>query len=129
MKRSENSGINTMSYYTQGAKLAELMDVDEYIDAQPHIVQQLLQHVRGTIKAATPDAIEKISWQIPTYWQGQNLIHFTAQKKHLGIYPRAEAMVHFTPRLTHYKTSKGAIQFPYHDFGDEQLALIAEIAA
>lgn len=26
-----------------------------------------------------PDAIEKISWQMPTFWKGRNLIHFVAQ--------------------------------------------------
>jgi hypothetical protein len=37
-------------------------------------------------------------------------------------------MEHFSPRLIGYKTSKGAAQFPYKTFGEEQLALIAEIA-
>ena len=111
------------------AKLAEPMDIDEYIDAQPNAVQPLLRNVRRVIQAAAPEAIQKISYQMPTFWQGQNLIHFAAQKRHLGIYPGAEAMAHFTPRLMTYKTSKGAIQFPYEDFGDTQLALIEEIAA
>jgi uncharacterized protein YdhG (YjbR/CyaY superfamily) len=105
------------------------MNVDEYIDAQPSHVQQSLRQVRSTIKAAVPDAVEKISYQMPTYWQGRNLIHFAAQKNHLGIYPGAEAMEHFRSRLYRYKTSKGAIRFPYKDFGGDQLKLIAEIAA
>ena len=99
------------------------------IDAQPNMVQPLLRKVRGVVRAAAPDAIEKISYQMPTFWQGRNLIHFAAQKKHLGIYPGAEAMAQFAPRLAKYKTSKGAIQFPYEDFGETQLSLIAEIAA
>jgi len=110
------------------AKLAEPMNVDEYIDAQRSDIQQFLLKVRETIKAALPDATEKISWQMPTFWRGQNLIHFAAQKNHLGIYLGAEAMTHFAPRLRTYKTSKGAVQFPYQGFGDEQLALISEIA-
>jgi len=105
------------------------MDVDEYIDAQPTHVQQTLRRVRSTIKATAPKATEKISYQMPTYWQGRNLIHFAAQKNHLGIYPGAEAMGYFLPRLSKYNTSKGAIQFPYSDFSDEHLTLISEIAA
>jgi uncharacterized protein YdhG (YjbR/CyaY superfamily) len=66
---------------------------------------------------------------MPTFWRGRNLIHFAAFKRHIGIYPGAEAMVFFKPRLYRYKTSKGAIQFPYQTFGDEQLTLIGEIAA
>jgi len=121
LDRGESDNLNAI--------LAEPMDIDEYIDVQSDSVRQLLRSVRREIQAAAPDAIEKISYQMPTYWKGQNLIHFAAQKMHLGIYPGAEAMAHFTPRLTEYKTSKGAIQFPYKDFGDTQLALIKEIAA
>ncbi|GHU87376.1 hypothetical protein FACS1894202_01550 [Clostridia bacterium] len=111
------------------AKLAAPMDVDEYIDAQPLYFQQFLKRVRGVIKAATPGATEKISYQMPTFRDGRNLIHFAAFKRHIGVYPGAEAMEHFAPRLYRYKTSKGAIQFPYESFGDEQLTLIGEIAA
>jgi hypothetical protein len=65
------------------AKLAEPMDIDEYIAAQFAEVRPILQAVRETIRANAPDAIEKISWQMPTFWQGENLIHFAAQKKHI----------------------------------------------
>ena len=110
------------------AKLDEPMDVDEYIETQSTTVQQLLQRVRVVIRGAVPDATEKISWSMPTYRQGRNLIHFAAQKNHLGIYPGEEAVKHFAPRLTDYMTSKGAIRFPYEALGTEQLNLISEIA-
>jgi uncharacterized protein YdhG (YjbR/CyaY superfamily) len=102
---------------------------DEYIYYQPENIRTILLRVREAIRSALPDAAEKISYRMPTYWQGHNLIHFAAMKNHLGIYPGAEAMEHFALRLTEYKTSKGAIQFPYKGFGAEQLALISEIAA
>ena len=107
----------------------EILSIDKYISKQPASVQTLLIEVRRVIREALPDATEKISWQMPTYWRGHNLIHFAAQKHHLGIYPGAAAMEHFAPKLSGYKTSKGAAQFPYKSFGAEQLALIAEIAA
>jgi len=103
--------------------------IDAYIANQPADLRELLLSVRAAIKQALPDATEKISWQMPTYWRGHNLIHFAAQKKHLGLYPGADAVTHFAPRLGAYKTSKGAIQFPYKTFGAEQLGIIAEIAA
>ncbi|MDR2606620.1 MAG: DUF1801 domain-containing protein [Oscillospiraceae bacterium] len=105
------------------------MTVDEYIEAQTSEIQPVLRTVRAKIRAVLPEAEEKISWSMPTYRKGQNLVHFAAQKKHLGIYPGAEAVEAFADRLTEYKTSKGAIQFPYMGFGEEQLTLIAEIAA
>jgi len=105
------------------------MDIDEYIAALPANIRQDVQKVRQMIKMALPDATEKISWDMPTYWKGRNLIHFAAHKNHLGIYPGAEAMAHFAPRLAKLKTSKGAVQFPYKDLTSQHLALITEIAA
>ena len=103
--------------------------IDAYIANQPSNLQPLLLNVRSAISLVLPDTTEKISYQMPTFWRGRNLIHFAAQKNHLGLYPGAEAVVHFAPRLTGYKTSKGAIRFPYKTFGDEQIELITEIAA
>lgn len=100
--------------------------IDAYIEAQAKEVQPLLQQVRNTIRTALPDAEERISWKMPTYWRGHNIIHFAAFKKHIGVYPGENAMVHFAGRLTEYKTSKGAIQLPYDK--PLPLDLIAEIA-
>ena len=97
----------------------------DFAEVEQPLLTSVLQVLRKTLPAAT----EKISWQMPTFWQGGNLIHFAAQKHHLGIYPGAAAMEHFAPRLSGYKTSKGAMQFPYKTFGETELALIAEIAA
>ena len=102
--------------------------IDEYIARQPDNLQTLLSDVRLAISKALPGAKEKISYQMPTFWQGHNLIHFAAQKNHLGIYPGTAAIRHFAPCLIEYKTSKGAIQFPYKTFGAEQIKLITEIA-
>jgi len=91
-------------------------NIDEYIASVPEDIRPILVKVRDTIRAAAPNAVERISWQMPTFWQGENLIHFCAQKKHLGIYPGAldrlpQAIL---SRLEGYKTTKGAIQFPYN---------------
>ncbi|MDR2531047.1 MAG: DUF1801 domain-containing protein [Oscillospiraceae bacterium] len=99
-----------------------------YIEQQPEQVRPTLHTVWRALKDALPTATEKISWQMPTFWSGANLVHFAAHKNHVGLYPGAAAMEHFSSRLTQYKTSKGAVQFPYKSLGDEQLALISEIA-
>jgi uncharacterized protein YdhG (YjbR/CyaY superfamily) len=101
------------------------MTIDEYIAEQSHEVQPLLQKIRETIRAAAPDAAEKISWNMPTFWQQENLIHFAANQKHIGIYPGGEAVGVFAERLVGYKTSKGAIQFPLNKPIDYEL--IADI--
>lgn len=99
--------------------------IDAYIATQPESVQPLLNQVRDTIRAVLPEAEERISWSMPTFWKKQNIIHFAAFKNHIGLYPGAEAMVHFADRLTEYKTSKGAVQFPFSK--PLPLPLIAEI--
>lgn len=100
--------------------------IDEYISKQDEAVQQRLNAIRGTIRAAIPDAVEKISYQMPTYWKGRNIIHFAAFKDHIGIYPGGEAPVVFADKLKDYKTSKGTIQIRHDQ--ELPLDLIAEIA-
>ena len=102
--------------------------IDEYIENQDPAVQPLLQQVRRIIRDAIPDAEERMSWQMPTFWRGQNLIHFAVQKKHLGIYPGPEAVEHFASLLDKngYKYSKGAIQFPYDRISLDLIRQIAE---
>ncbi len=86
--------------------------IDEYIEAQPKSVRPILQKIRETIHAAAPDAVERISWSMPTFWQTENLIHFAAFKKHVGIYPGELSRLPFAERFAGYRTSKGAIQLP-----------------
>jgi uncharacterized protein YdhG (YjbR/CyaY superfamily) len=87
--------------------------IDQYISEFPSEVQLILQKVRETILAAAPDAKERISWRMPTFWQGENLIHFAAFKNHLGIYPGDLSLNPVEDRLEGYRRTKGAIQFPY----------------
>lgn len=86
--------------------------IDQYISEQEEEVQAILNKIRETIREAAPSAKEKMSWQMPTFWQGENIIHFAAFKKHIGIYPGGEATEFFAERLKDYKFSKGAIQLP-----------------
>ena len=87
--------------------------VDEYIAAQEEDVRGRLEEVRAVIREAIPDAEERISWSMPTYWKGRNLIHFAASKKHIGIYPGGEATTVFAEELAGIDVSKGTIRLPY----------------
>lgn len=87
--------------------------IDAYIAAQPEEIQPLLNQVREKIREVLPDAQERISWRMPTFWKEHNIIHFAAYKNHIGLYPGPEAIEHFSDALKDYKTSKGAAQFPY----------------
>ena len=96
-------------------------EIDAYIASQPDDVQPMLNEIRTTIRAAAPDAIEKISWRMPTFWQRKNLIHFAAFKHHIGLYPGPEAIDALADRLAGYRSSKGAIQLPLDKPVDRQL--------
>lgn len=87
--------------------------VEAYIGAFPPEIRKVLEEVRAVICKAAPMATEKISWGMPTYHFHENLVHFAAAKKHVGLYPSPAAVIHFADKLTAYKTSKGAIQFPF----------------
>ena len=86
--------------------------IDEYIANFPPDVQQLLQQIRTTIKAAAPGAQEKISYQMPTFYLHGNLVHFAAYKKHIGFYPAPRGIEVFKAELSAYKGAKGSVQFP-----------------
>jgi len=90
----------------------EFHTIDAYIALFSTDVQEILEEMRAVIKTAAPDAEEKISYQMPTFAQKGNLVHFAAHKNHIGFYPNPSGIEKFRAELTEYETSKGAIQFP-----------------
>ena len=93
---------------------AAITTIDEYIAQFPAEIQEKLQAIRKVIREAAPDATEKISWQMPTFVLHGNLVHFAANKAHIGFYPGASGIEVFIQDLAEYKSSKGAVQFPYN---------------
>ena len=87
--------------------------IDEYIDTFPADVQQILESIRQTIRAAAPESIETISYQMPTFkWNGGSLIHFGAWKNHIGLYPIPEGNAEFAKAIAPYVKGKGTVRFP-----------------
>lgn len=101
-------------------------DINEYIAFQDEEIRPFLEAIRKAIGNAIPEAKEKISWSMPTFWKKRNLIQFAASKKHIGVYPGPEAVEAFGDRLGEYETSKGTIRIPY--CMPLPLDLIADIA-
>lgn len=87
-------------------------NIDEYIQRFPANVQNILQKLRATIKKTAPAAEETISYQMPAFKYHGVLVYFAGHQNHIGFYPTSSPMEVFKDRLTNYKTSKGAIQFP-----------------
>lgn len=103
--------------------------VDDYITAQPKTVQRLLKQMRATIRKAVPEAVESISYGIPTFkLRGRPLLYFAAWKEHLSLYPsNARLVARFKKELAPYEVNgKGTIRLPITE--PVPPALIAGIA-
>ena len=94
------------------SKKAGFTSIDEYIASFPEDTQKILEEIRATIKSAAPEAEEKISYQMPTFFLKGNLIHFAAFKNHIGLYPTPSGTEAFKTELAAYKGGKGSIRFP-----------------
>ncbi|MQA87917.1 MAG: hypothetical protein GEV03_25655 [Streptosporangiales bacterium] len=78
----------------KGATSAPPKDVDGYLATVAEDARAALQDLRATIKAAVPEAVEVISYQVPTYkYRGRPVVSFGAAQN----------------------TSKGTIRFPANE--------------
>ena len=86
--------------------------IDQYIADFSGEVQERLKRIRVLIRECAPQASEKISYQMPTFFLKGNLVHFAAFSKHIGFYPAPDGITAFDDELTPYKHGKGSVQFP-----------------
>ena len=87
--------------------------IDAYIASCPQEVQPRLTQLRRAILAAAPQAQEKISWGMATFTLHGNLVHFAAEKKHIGFHPSPTAIEAFRAELAPYFCSKGTVRLPH----------------
>jgi uncharacterized protein YdhG (YjbR/CyaY superfamily) len=99
--------------------------IDDYIAEHPPEIRARLSAMRATIRQHAPDAEERISYRIPTFYLGGNLVHFAAFARHVGFYPGASGIAAFQKALARYKSAKGSVQFPHTE--PLPLALVADI--
>lgn len=94
------------------ADQARHRNIDEYIAGFPREIRDILEKIRMTVREAAPEAQEKISYQMPTFFLNGNLVHFAAFKNHIGFYPTPSGTEKFQEEIAIYKSGKGSIQFP-----------------
>ncbi len=102
-----------------------LTDIDTYIHSFPESTRQALNAIREVIRREAPEASEKISYAMPTFYFHGNLIHFAAYEHHIGLYPAPSGIHSFQEKLKNYKSGKGSVRFPLDQ--EIPLELIAEI--
>ena len=93
--------------------------ITAYILQSPPEVQAKLHQMRDAIRETAPEATEKISYGMPTFYLNGNLVHFAAFAHHIGFYPLPHTIEAFKKELSVYKSAKGSVQFPL----DEPLPL------
>ncbi len=89
--------------------------IDAYIMSRPPGVRGRLREIRRLVAKLVPDAVEKVSYQMPTFYLNGNLVHFAAHAGHIGFYPTPSGIERFKAELAKYKSSKGAVQFPLEE--------------
>lgn len=91
----------------------KIQNVDEYLDSLPDAVKRTLLTLRKQIKESAPDAIEGISYNIPTFkLNGRPLVSLAAAKKHCAFYILSPKVVlAHKEDLKEYNFEGGAIRF------------------
>ena len=84
-----------------------------YIDAAAEPARTRLRSLRSLVREEAPDAVERMAYGLPTWHQGENLLHLGAFAHHVGLYPGPAAIEAFADELESFSTSKGAIQLPH----------------
>lgn len=88
-------------------------NIDAYIAGFPQNVQEILEKIRVTIRAAAPESEETISYKMPTFTlHGHYLVYFGAFKKHIGLYPAPTGVAEFEEDLPRYAAARGTLRFP-----------------
>ena len=94
-------------------KRATARDVQEYLSRLPKASRATLETLRRTIKSIVPDAVEVISYQIPTVKShGRMLVSYAGFNEHCSFFPGAAPIEAHRNALKAYQTSKGTIRFP-----------------
>jgi uncharacterized protein YdhG (YjbR/CyaY superfamily) len=90
----------------------KITTIDEYIATFPPDIQHTLNDLRVFIKAEVPEATEKISYGMPTFYLKGNLVYFAAFKDHYGFFPAPSGIDSFNDELKPYRTGRGTLSFP-----------------
>ncbi len=86
--------------------------ISAYIATFPADVQVILENIRKLVREVAPEAVETISYQMPTFrLYGHYLVYFAAFKKHIGLYPMPDGISEFKSELSQYESGKGSVKF------------------
>ena len=87
-------------------------DVETYLRRVPTEARASLEKLRQTIKSVVPEAVEVISYGIPTFkLDGRMLVSYAAFAEHCSFFPGAGPVDVHEEELRSFQTSKGTVRF------------------
>ena len=95
--------------------MAQLTTVEDYLDGLSPDRRARIEIMRRTIRAAAPDAVETIAYQMPAFRShgAQFLVSYAAFKNHDSLFPASgDVVAALGDELTPYLAGKGTIRFP-----------------
>jgi uncharacterized protein YdhG (YjbR/CyaY superfamily) len=94
--------------------VAKYESVDEYLALLPVDRRGPMDELRRAIRAAAPDAIEAIAYNMPAFrLHGRFFMSYDAFKHHYSLFPWTDAMIdELGDALRPYAAGKGTIRFP-----------------
>lgn len=86
--------------------------VDAYLAELPDAKRAALERLRMQIRAAAPQATEKLGYGMPTFVHHGNLVHMAAFRDHCSFFPGSGAVTRaFENELEGFVTAKGTVRF------------------
>ena len=95
--------------------MAALTTIEDYLATLPEDRRTGVNQLRETIRAAAPEAIETIAYNMPAFRShgGQFLVSFAAYKAHYSLFPASgQVVAELGDELAEYLAGKGTIRFP-----------------
>lgn len=91
----------------------KFLTVDEFIDTFSGETRKRLELLRTTIKRIMPEAVEKISYNIPAYFlNGKMVLYFAGYEHHVSLYPGQTLNEAHNKLAAKYASGKSTLKFP-----------------
>ena len=89
-------------------------DVEAYLASVPDFARPTLEALRELIRSAAPEAEERLSYTIPTFFHHGGLVAYHAAKAHCGFHLMSpSALEAFRDELGAWVTTKATVRLPY----------------
>lgn len=86
--------------------------VEEYLSRQTKEVRAAFDRIRRSVKKVVPDATERISYGMPTFFVEKALLGYSARAEHCSIFPWSGVTLKaFQEELKDFSTSAGTVRF------------------